>query len=220
MHNRLFCVLIGYAFGLLQTGYIYGRLQGIDIRTKGSGNSGTTNAMRVMGFKAGVIVFAGDCAKCVLACIAVGLLYCRGSVYRGAFELYMLYTGLGVILGHDFPLYMNFKGGKGIAATAGLAIVLDLRLAAACFIIFGLVIYKSRYVSLGSVTATASFTLIWIAFVLTETVALTASLRTEACLLSAVISAINIFRHRANIKRLKNGTENSIDDKNKKPKSK
>ena len=75
MIERILCLLIGYAFGLFQTGYIYGKLQHIDIRSQGSGNAGTTNALRVLGWKAGLITFLGDAFKCIFAVIAVHLIF-------------------------------------------------------------------------------------------------------------------------------------------------
>ena len=112
---RLICLAVGYLFGLIQTSYIYGRMQGIDIRTQGSGNAGTTNALRVLGKKAGAITFVGDACKCIAAILLVRLLF-SGS-YPDMVPLLCVYTGAGVVLGHNFPFYLNFKGGKGIAAS-------------------------------------------------------------------------------------------------------
>ena len=117
---RVICVLIGYLFGLFQTAYFYGRAHGIDIRQHGSGNSGTTNALRVLGTKAGLIVFAGDCLKCMAAVGITRLVF--GGSHPDMIYLLCLYTGAGAILGHNYPFYMGFKGGKGIAATAGMVL--------------------------------------------------------------------------------------------------
>ena len=113
--QKIVCVVIGYLFGLIQTGFIIGKIHHIDIREYGSGNSGTTNTMRTLGKKYGFITYFGDALKSVAAIVVTYLLFreiCRGSLFVIA-----LYTGLGVILGHNFPFYMNFKGGKGIAAS-------------------------------------------------------------------------------------------------------
>ena len=115
---RIICLLIGYCFGLFQTSYIYGRLHGIDIRNYGSGNAGTTNALRTLGTKAGVITFFGDCFKCVFAVLLVHLLF--GRTYPDMIRLLAVYAAAGTILGHNFPCYLKFRGGKGIAATQGL----------------------------------------------------------------------------------------------------
>ena len=117
---RIICLLIGYVFGLLQTAYLYGKAHGIDIRQYGSGNAGTTNTLRVLGTKAGLIVFAGDCLKCMAAVWLVRLLF--GSAHEAMIYLLCLYAGAGAILGHNYPFYLKFKGGKGIAATAGMVL--------------------------------------------------------------------------------------------------
>jgi len=113
--ERLICVVIGYLFGLFQTGYFYGKLKHIDIRQHGSGNAGTTNALRTLGWTAGAITFLGDCLKCVAAVAVVYWLY--GSTHDNI-SLLAMYAGMGAVLGHNFPFYLKFKGGKGIAATA------------------------------------------------------------------------------------------------------
>ena len=121
--ERILCLLTGYVFGLFQTGYLYGKMHHIDIRQYGSGNSGTTNALRVMGKKAGLLVFLGDFLKTVFACLLVRLVM-KGSP---SVDLYVLYAGLGVVLGHNFPFYLHFKGGKGIASMAGILVSMDWR---------------------------------------------------------------------------------------------
>ena len=137
--GRVICLVMGYVFGLFQTGYLYGKMNHIDIRNYGSGNSGTTNALRVMGKKAGLIVFAGDFLKTVFACLAARIIF-KGSPDT---DLYVLYAGLGVVLGHNFPCYLNFKGGKGIASMAGILVSMDWRVTLVCAALFlGAVIIK------------------------------------------------------------------------------
>ena len=145
--ERLVCLAVGYLFGIFQTGYIYGRVHGIDIRKYGSGNSGSTNALRVMGKKAGLTVFLGDFLKTVIPCMAVRFVFKDQPDYA---YVYMLYIGLGVILGHNYPFYLHFKGGKGIAATAGIIFSIDWRLTVLCLAVFVLIVAVTRYVSLGS----------------------------------------------------------------------
>lgn len=117
---RLVCLLIGYIFGCFQTSYIYGKLHGIDIRQYGSGNAGTTNSLRVLGKKAGAIVLFCDILKTGLAMTVVRLLF--KEQYGDILYLLAIYAAAGAILGHNFPFYLGFKGGKGIACTAGLVI--------------------------------------------------------------------------------------------------
>ena len=111
-------MLIGYVFGLFQTAYLYGRLNGVDIRNYGSGNAGTTNTLRVFGTKAGLLVLFGDILKCILAVVITGVIF--GKTHGDMVYLLKMYAAAGAIIGHNFPFYLKFKGGKGIAATAGL----------------------------------------------------------------------------------------------------
>ena len=104
---RVICLAIGYVFGLFQTAYIYGRMNGIDIREYGSGNAGTTNALRVLGKKAGVIVLLGDVAKTVLAVVLVRFLFRRE--YTDMLPLLGIYAASGAILGHNYPAHLGFK---------------------------------------------------------------------------------------------------------------
>ena len=99
--ERLICVLVGYVFGLIQTGYIYGKKNGVDLRKKGSGNAGTTNALRTMGWKAGAVTFLGDCFKCVFAVVVVHLLFAKN--YGDILPLLSMYAGMGARLR---PLYV------------------------------------------------------------------------------------------------------------------
>lgn len=205
--DRIICLAVGYLFGLIQTGYLYGKIKRIDIRKYGSGNSGTTNALRVLGKKAGAIVFIGDFLKALIPCTAVKLLF-HGEpqiVY-----LLILYMGLGVILGHNYPFFLKFKGGKGIAATAGLLVSVDLRLMLAELILFVLIVVLTRYVSLGSLAVAALFFL-WLFVVggLGGYGLLRGDLL-EFYIIAAVICLQAFWRHRANIVRLIRGKENKI----------
>ena len=114
---RLLLVIVGYAFGLFQTGYIYGKITGNDLRKVGSGNTGATNALRTHGFKAAFLIFFFDALKAFIPCFAVRLIFMNDSLRW----VYLMYTALGVILGNDYPFYLKFKGGKGVAATCGYA---------------------------------------------------------------------------------------------------
>ena len=155
--ERIICLIAGYLCGLLQSGYFYGKTHKIDIRKYGSGNSGTTNALRVMGPKAGAVVFFGDFLKSLLPCLAVRLVF---QNQPEMIYVLILYTGFGVILGHNYPFYLQFKGGKGIAATAGLIMATDLRMTLLCLTSFILIVLITRYVSLGSLVVATIF-LIW-----------------------------------------------------------
>ncbi len=210
---RVACLLIGYVCGLFQTAYIYGRINGIDIREHGSGNSGTTNALRVLGMKAGLIVFAGDILKILAAGFLVTVLFNQGDFFGDRAALYKLYAGLGAVLGHNFPFYLNFKGGKGIAVTSGLILMMDWRITILCLIAFALTVGLTRYVSLGSLVITALFMISWIFLGQTGRLALTPAHLPESYVLVFLIVAMAYWRHRANIKRLIAGTESKIGQK-------
>lgn len=205
--ERVICLVVGYLFGLIQTGYLYGRMNQIDIRNYGSGNSGTTNALRVLGKKAGAIVFFGDFLKCLIPCMAVRFLFRNQPEFV---PLLMLYTGLGVILGHNYPFYLNFKGGKGIAATAGLIVSMDLGLTLATLAAFVLLVAVTRYVSLGSMVVAAIF-FVWMVVAGGHgAYGLGAAYAPEFYIVAAVICGQAFWRHRANIGRLLHGNENKI----------
>lgn len=205
--ERIICLIMGYVFGLLQTGYIYGKLHGIDIRQHGSGNSGSTNALRVLGLKAGAIVFLGDFLKTVIPCFLVRLIFKSQPEFIYAL---ILYTGFGVILGHNYPVHLKFKGGKGIAATAGILFSLDWRLTLLCLAAFVLIVAVTRYVSLGSLIVSTIFFIWNLVFGSMGAYGLSLSARTEFYAMSFVIAAMAFWRHRANIVRLAQGNENKV----------
>ena len=205
--ERLVCLAVGYLFGIFQTGYIYGRVHGIDIRKYGSGNSGSTNALRVMGKKAGLTVFAGDFLKTMIPCMAVRCIFKNQPDYA---YVYMLDIGLGVILGHNYPFYLHFKGGKGIAATAGIILSIDWRLTVLCLAVFILIVAVTRYVSLGSLVVSVIL-LAWNIYMgRCGAYNLSAVSSVEYGAMTAVIAAMAFWRHRANIIRLIHGNENKV----------
>ena len=213
MTERIICLIIGYCCGLIQTGYIYGKLHHVDERNFGSGNAGTTNTMRVLGKKAGIITYLGDALKAVLAGVITTLIY-SGSKETIMFVL-LLYTGLGVVLGHNFPFYMGFKGGKGIAASSGVILALfEWKLILPALITFILVTVISKYVSMGSLCMMAGFFLELVLFgQLGWISALHPEERIEAYILGFILTAMAFVRHHANIRRLRNGTERKIGQK-------
>ncbi len=207
MTDRIICLAAGYIFGLFQTGYFVGKLAHTDIQSQGSGNLGTTNVARVLGARAGLIVMIGDIGKAVLACTLVRLYY-TSRMPEETLTL-MLYCGFGVILGHNYPFYLHFKGGKGIAATGGMIIaLLDWRVFFICLAAFLLPIIVTRYVSVGSLTVVTVFFALWIIMGQSMTPVLSTACYQEGIIVAALIMVQAFWRHRTNIYRLIHGTEN------------
>ena len=185
---RIIALLIGYGFGLFQTGYLYGKSKGIDIRQQGSGNAGTTNSLRVLGWKAGIITFAGDLLKAVFAVLLVKLIF--HGTYGADTKVLELYAGFGTVLGHNFPCYLQFRGGKGIACTTGVILAVCPPAVICCA-------YLVQAIIFGQIG--------WLK--------ISGASRIEFYILSACFTGMAIWRHRANIVRLMNGTENKFGTK-------
>ncbi|MBQ8626215.1 MAG: glycerol-3-phosphate 1-O-acyltransferase PlsY [Agathobacter sp.] len=211
MVMRLAALAIGYVFGIFQTGFIYGKLHGVDIRQHGSGNTGATNTLRTFGWKGGVVTFIGDCMKSILAIILVK--YLLGDSFEGDIKVLEMYAGLGAVLGHNFPFYLKFKGGKGIACTAGVAFAVCPAAVPVCLTVFLLCLALSQYVSLGSILMALLFIIQVFVFNFYGILGLADNAVVEFNILAFVFGAMAIIRHKDNIVRLINGTENKIGKK-------
>lgn len=207
--ERLVCVIIGYAFGLIQTGYIYGKLHNVDIRKQGSGNAGTTNALRTMGWKAGIITLLGDCFKCVFAVLLVHLIY--GKSHAEILPVLSMYAGMGAVLGHNYPFYLKFKGGKGIAATAGLILsTTNVWMVLICLGAFLLIVGVTRYVSLGSLAVATIYLVEVMVYGYMGGYAVSQSGLWEMYAIATLLMVSAFYKHKANIGRLLSGTENKL----------
>ena len=211
--ERIICLAIGYVCGLLQSGAASDVYKRQDIRKAGSGNSGSTNALRVMGLKAGLMTFAGDVLKCFAAVLIVRAIYHGSNIL----PLLMMYAGAGVTLGHNFPFYMNFKGGKGIAVMAALVVsncFWHLPYSVLMFFItlafFAVPVAVTRYISLGSLLAYAAFFIEMVVFGQLGWFGMEQAYLYELYILVFLLTALAWWRHRANIRRLLNGTENKF----------
>ena len=199
---RLLSLLIGYALGCIQSAYITGKLvKGIDIRDHGSKSSGFTNANRVMGFKISVWIFLADVAKAVLSFLVASWLF-EGSgsfldPYAANGLLPGVWAGLGVVLGHCFPVFMKFRGGKGIACTVGIVFMLDWRAALIIYGIAVVLILIFRYISLASLVITLLTVVLMAVF----------GYGWEVVAVAGVLAAITWVMHRENIQRLVAGKE-------------
>ena len=206
---RLICLVIGYLFGLIQTGYIYGKSQHVDIRKMGSGNAGATNALRTMGWKAGAITFLGDCFKCVAAVVVVHLIF--GKSQKDILPVLAMYAGMGAVFGHNYPFYMKFKGGKGIAATAGLIVsTTNIWITLICLFVFVSIVAVTRYVSVGSMVVVAVYFVSVLVYGHMGGYHVTGALLTEIYVIAGILLVSAVYKHKANIVRLKQGKENKL----------
>lgn len=191
------CIIISYLLGNISGGMIFGKLLfNKDIREYGSKNAGTTNALRVFGLKAGVLTFIVDLLKSILACfIGMKLLGLNG----------VLLSGIFVVLGHNWPIFLNFKGGKGIASSFGFIIFLDYKIAIVAILIFVTIVILSKYISLASMLATTLVLPISYIFFRYRNIYVLLTL--------LFLASLSIYRHKSNIQRLINGNENKINFK-------
>lgn len=202
---RALCLIIGYLFGMVQTAFFYGKLKGIDIRKHGSGNAGTTNTLRVLGTGAGFVVLIGDMLKCILAILFTDLLF--GSRFPEIVYLIRIYTAAGCVIGHDFPFYMNFKGGKGIACTAGYLCAFHPAFIPMFLIAFLVPFLITHYVSLGSLCIYTGFVIQTIIMGQLGIFGMTQGALIELYIIAVLMAALAFWQHRANVARLLSRSE-------------
>ena len=198
----LACSLLGYLFGSFPAGYFAGRLAGVDVRHEGSGNIGATNVLRVLGKKWGYPVFAIDVFK-GFAAVRISLMLVNFWPEAKPYSEYIaILTAITCVAGHTFPVWLGFKGGKGVATTAGALAGLVPLAVPLVFLVWIVVFEISRYVSLASMIAAISLPI---------TVALLARwnfVDTWALIyFSLALTLLVLWRHRSNFSRLLNGTE-------------
>jgi glycerol-3-phosphate acyltransferase PlsY len=193
---------LGYLLGSLNTAVIVGKIYGKDIRSHGSKSAGLTNTLRVLGKSAALLVLVGDILKGIVACL-IGL---RLGVYvqaGAAVEcVSLLAAGAGAVIGHNWPVYFGFKGGKGMLTAAAVMLMVNWLMTLISFGLFVIVVAVSRYVSLGTISAAVFF----VALSFVPSFGGTLYFQMFAGLLAAMI----IFKHRENIRRLLAGTENKL----------
>jgi acyl phosphate:glycerol-3-phosphate acyltransferase len=194
--------LVGYLFGSLPTGHLVGRFLGVDISKHGSGNIGATNVLRVLGRRWGYFVFFIDTLKGFLAVRAAFYLVQIAKIGVERIELVGILAAVTCILGHTFPIWLRFRGGKGVATSAGALLGLMPAAIVAIFFVWLIIFQLTRYVSLASIGAAVALPVVVGILILRKSV-------TDAALLyfSVLIAGVVIWRHRSNLKRLLNGTE-------------
>ncbi|MGB8342659.1 MAG: glycerol-3-phosphate 1-O-acyltransferase PlsY [Chthoniobacterales bacterium] len=194
-------VITGYLLGSCPNGLLVSRAQGIDIRRHGSGNIGATNVLRVIGKKWGYVVFALDALKGLLA---VELAFWIANIFHGTprHELVGIAAGVACILGHTFPVWLRFRGGKGVATSAGVLLGLMPIAVVSVFLVWLLLFKTTRYVSVASIGGAVSLPLLVMLY-------LRFNMLTGASLLpfSVLIAGVVVWRHRSNIQRLLHGQE-------------
>ena len=207
---RFLVVIGGYFFGMFLAGHFMGKLLGFDLTKMGSGNVGATNALRCLGLKTALLIFFLDALKAFLPVFIVGQIFRNDSLRY----IYMVYTVLGVILGNDFPFFLKFKGGKGVAATSGWGIAIHPLIWLLSMLLFFFMAVLSRYVSLASIIATLFATGTFIAYGAAEMIPVPHEALAEYIIVLVVIELLLIFAHRGNIVRLIHGTENRFGSSN------
>lgn len=214
MLTLLIIIVLAYLVGSIPTSIIVSKLtKGIDIRDYGSGNAGGTNVMRVLGWKQGLFVMILDALKGVLAVVVVARLFSGDVPFNNAtpfddFTLIQIFAGIAAVVGHIWTVFAGFRGGKGIATALGMLLMIatiDMLIAVGAFII---VVYVSRYVSLGSIIAAV---VVPLALVVRENV-FNVDIQGYNTILPFIIitSLLVIFTHRKNLVKLLNGNESKI----------
>ncbi len=206
--------ILSYLVGSIPTSIMVAKWKrGIDIRQHGSGNAGGTNVIRVLGWKAGVVVIAMDMAKGLFATLVIARLMYGPIPFENRtpfddFTVVQIIAGCAAILGHIWTLFAGFKGGKGIATAAGMLIGVAPVEVAVSFGVFAIVFLFTHYVSAGSLSAAVAFPLTM--FFRENVFMVDVPGYNTLIFFSIGISVLIIFTHRANIKRLLKGTENKI----------
>ncbi len=186
-------IIVAYLIGNLSPSYLLGKIaKNIDIREHGSGNAGATNVLRVMGKKFAALTFIVDALKGVLAVVVV----------RHFFgEDYAMVAGIFVVVGHNWPIILKFKGGKGVATSIGLILVIHPFYGLMAMLIGVLTLLKSKIVSLGSMVGMVSFAVLVLIF------------SRDYAFFAIVLATMGIYRHKENIRRLRRGEEKTISKK-------
>lgn len=197
--NYIIVFIVGYLIGSINPAIIVGRLwKNIDVREYGSGNAGATNVLRTLGVVPAILVVIGDLLKGIIGVILGGFL--TGN------EIGKMLGGLAAVIGHNWPLFFQFRGGKGILTSTAVILMIAPQIAGIVVIISIVIIALTRYVSLGSLVGAILFPLLVVVIEFNNT---------KLILFGVVLSSLAIYRHRENIKRLIRGTERKLGDKKK-----
>ena len=208
MATYVIVAVIAYLIGSINFSIILSKkMAGFDIREKGSGNAGTTNMLRAIGKKAAVITLICDILKGVVAILIAVL---AGKIVKNLDNaLLVQLAGIFVIIGHAFPIFFKFKGGKGIATSLGVLLMTNWQIGLICLVFALVLIALTRMVSVGSIAAGILFPVL-VAFINQNYIVPTSNSNWSYLVFSIIIALLVIFNHRANVQRILNGTENKI----------
>lgn len=212
MATYIIMAIIAYLIGSVNFSVILSKkMAGFDVREKGSGNAGSTNMLRSVGKKAAAITLICDILKGV---ISISISIILGKMIQGVNkELLVQIAGIAVVIGHTFPIFFQFKGGKGVATSLGVLLMSNWQIGLICLVFALVLMVLTRIVSLGSCGAAVLFPVLTL-FINENYTVLTAGKKgTTYLVYSIILAAIVLFNHRSNIKRILNGTENRLGSK-------
>jgi glycerol-3-phosphate acyltransferase PlsY len=207
----ILCFISGYLFGSVPWAFILGKINGIDIRKHGSGNVGATNVRRTLGKKWGILCFFLDFMKGFLPILVLDVLYSKDLIDKSSFGFSVVIIAAASVVGHMWPLFLKFKGGKGVSTIAGILLAVSPLSLLAGGIAWGVVFYSTRYVSLASIAG--ALTLPISAFTLSY-YNIGKEIPLPSLIMLTSLALLAVIRHKGNIVRLLNGTENRFVKKN------
>ena len=205
MTPYIIVAIVAYLIGSVNFSIIFSKkFAGFDVREKGSGNAGATNMLRSVGKKAAILTLLGDALKGVVAILFAIIV---GAIAKSADKsLLVQIAGILVVVGHTFPVFFGFKGGKGVATSLGVLLMTNWKIGLICLVFALVLMAVTRMVSLGSIGAAVLFPVL-VLFIHTN---FTISEGSSYFVYSVILAAIVIFNHRANVQRILNGTENKL----------
>ena len=203
MATYIIVTIIAYLLGSISFSVIISKkMAGFDVREKGSGNAGSTNVLRTVGKKAAILTLICDCLKGIVAILIAVL---ASKIVKGTDAgLLIQLAGVAVVIGHTFPIFFKFKGGKGVATSLGVLLIINWQIGLICLVFALTLMALTRFVSLGSVSAAILFPILTI-FIQENYI-----VPGNYIIFGVVLAAIVVFNHRANVKRLLTGTENKL----------
>ena len=208
IQRMVIALIVGYMFGMIPNGYLYGRSQGVDIYSVGSGNPGSTNISRTLGKRAGATVLLLDMAKTIVPILILSMIWKPAT--QDETTLIILFGGMGAVLGHDFPVLPKLKGGKGIACSGALVIAFEWKLALILVLVFVAVVKTTGYVSVGSITVAIMLFVFTVLFGYFGMLPMSMEIYPVVCALILFLVVLAVWQHRSNIDRLRKGTESKF----------